>query len=288
MQGHLFAPILKIVTDTMARDSLLNSACLEFFDFIKREQVKPLMGHLVENYRETLKEITYVDIFVDIIHLYDTTNGFASSLGDSFPDTEEGTPKRPETGRGNRWDSGIKDLDTEEEAYFNTSDDEEESTVTVALNRPQRNGASPASKPLVDYNSDEDNDGMDADMSAGILPSNGNTPDSTAPKDSDDEVILTPTSSAAPSPSAPPERLSEKRRREEDDEDELGKLAHHKRRNSSSSVSSNNSSVLRRKKSFNNGSNSSAGNASKPNKIAISLSPAIKLGGEKGGEENGS
>jgi len=288
MQGHLFAPILKIVTETMARDSLLNSACLEFFDFIKREQVKPLMGHLVENYRETLEGITYVEIFSDIIHLYDTTNGFASSMVETFPDTEEDTPKRPETGRGNRWDSGIKDLDTEEEAYFNTSDDEDDASGTSAPNRAQRNGASPASKPLVDYNSDEENDGMDADMSAGILPSNGNTPDSTVPKDSDGEVLLTPTSSAAPSPSGPPERLSEKRRREEDDEDELNKLAYHKRRNSSSSIASNSSSVLRRKKSFSNGTSSSAGNNGKPNKIAISLSPAIKLGGEKGGEENGS
>ena len=272
----------------MARDSLLNSACLEFFDFIKREQVKPLMSHLVENYRETLTRITYVDVFSDILHLYDTTNGFASSLVDSFHDTEEDTPKRAESGRGNRWDSGIKDLDTEEEAYFNTSDDEDEAEATSAPNRVQRNGASPASKPLVDYNSDEENDVMDANMSAGILPSNGNTPDSAVAKDSDDEVLLTPTSSAAPSPGGPPERLSEKRRREEDDEDELGKLAQHKRRNSSSSVSSNSSSVLRRKKSFSNGPNNHAGNAGKSNKIAISLSPAIKLGGEKGGEENGS
>jgi len=246
------------------------------------------MAHLVENYRETLKGITYVEIFADMIHLYDTTSGFAASQGESFADTEEDTPKRPGTGRGNRWDSGIKDLDNEEEAYFNTSDDEDEPSGTQQPIRTLRNGVSVVSKPLVDYNSDEDNDTMDADMSAGILPSNGNTPGSAGPNDSDEEVVLTPKSSAAPSPGGPPERLSEKRRREEDDEDELGKLAQHKRRNSSSSIASNSSSVLRRKKSFSNGTNSSAGNNGKPNKIAISLSPAIKLGGEKGGEENGS
>ena len=48
----------------------------------------------------------------------------APSLETSFLDTEEDMPKRPETGRGNRWLTGLKDLDAQEEEYFNTSDDE--------------------------------------------------------------------------------------------------------------------------------------------------------------------
>jgi hypothetical protein len=44
--------------------------------------------------------------------------------------------QRPETGRGSRWESVIKDLTEPEEEYFNTTDD--------------------LSKPLVDYASDED------------------------------------------------------------------------------------------------------------------------------------
>ena len=281
MQEHLFEPILNIVVETMPRDNLLNSACLEFFDFIKREGVKTLISHLVENYREKMKTITYVDTFSYFILRYDQLQGLAPNIETSFLDTEEDTPKRPETGRNNRWE-GIKDLDAAEEEYFNTSDDEDETHSKSPSGRSSMNGASPL-KPLVDYPSDEETENMDTDTAAATLATKANSTGSTM-FNTDKNRILTPASSTAPTP---PERLSEKRRREEDDEDELGKLAHHKRRNSSSSVGSNTSGILRRKKSFTNNAHGS-GAASKPNKIAISLSPAIKTGGEHtGGDENG-
>jgi protein phosphatase 4 regulatory subunit 3 len=279
-QGKLFGPVLDLLIETMPRDNLLNSACLEFFDFIKRENIKNLITHLVENYREKLKEITYVDIFSNFIVRYDQTAGFAPSVETSFLDTEEDTPKRPETGRGNRWNSGLKGLDAAEEEYFNTSDDEDDTKGKASSNRA--NGASPASKPLVDYTSDEENENMGTDITVGILAKDSNTPESSTSKDSSN-VVLTPTSSSAASP---PERLSEKRRREEDEDDDMSKLAQQSKRRSS--VTSNSSSVLRRKKSFNNSPHGS-GSGGKGNKIAISLSPAIKTGGEgTGGGETGS
>lgn len=277
MQEQLFEPILNIVVETMPRDNLLNSACLEFFDFIKREDIKPLIVHLVEHYRDKLTNITYVDTFSHFIDRYDRTQGFAPGMGSSIVDTEEDTPQRPDAGRGDRWDSGVRDLDATEEEYFNTSDDEED--VANKQTEGLTNGAGP--KPLVDYPSDEETEAMDAELSVGVLPANGDTPESSASGGTENGIVLTPTSSTGPSP---PERLSEKRRREEDDDDELGKLAQqHKRRNSSISVGSNTSSILRRKKSFTNGSN---GVTAKPGKIAISLSPAIKTGGEGNGGDD--
>lgn len=282
-QGKLFEPILDLVIETMPRDNLLNSACLEFFDFIKRENIKNIISHLVENYRDKLKAITYVDIFSNFIMRYDQTSGFAPSLETSFLDTEDEGPKRPETGRGNRWESGIKDLDAAEEEYFNTSDDEDEAAGKASSSRRSAvNGASPL-KPLVDYNSDEENENMETDLSAGIRGADENTPLSS--KNSDNGIVLTLTSSTGPSP---PEKLAEKRRREDEDEDEITKLSSNKRR-SSSSAGSNTSSVLRRKKSFTNSSQGGGGNGGKPQKIAISFSPAIKTGGESpGGGGNGS
>ncbi|TVY24469.1 Uncharacterized protein LHYA1_G007242 [Lachnellula hyalina] len=269
-QGKLFEPILNLIVETMPRDNLLNSACLEFFDFIKREHIKIIISHLVENYRDKMEDITYVDTFQNFILRYDQTQGFAPNLETSFLDTEEDTPKR-ET-RGSRWEHGIKDLDATEEEYFNTSDDEDD--VGKATSRPSINGASPISKPLVDYPSDEENDIMDTD--AGAV--EAKTPQASPSKHRYNRSPI----SAVPSP---PERLSEKRRREEDEEDEIGKLSQPKRRNSSSSVESNTSNMLRRKKSF--ASHGGGGSGSKPNKIAISLSPAIKTGGEaNGGEDN--
>ncbi|KAM3084205.1 Platinum sensitivity protein [Clarireedia jacksonii] len=276
IQDRLFEPIIDIVIETMPRDNLLNSACLEFFEFIKNHSIKVLMSHLVENYREKFESITYVETFRAYVQRYDGSHGFTSSET-SFLDTEEESPRRPEAGRGGRWSASIKDLDETEEEYFNTSDDEEEKGQTSG---PATNGASPSSKPLVDYNSDEENENSE-DLLAGIEPertSRSPSPRSSISKDSSgDDIIMTPTSSTT----GPLERLSEKRRREDEEDDEMGKLSQHKRRTSPSSVGSN--SVLRRKKGFNN---VREGNSGSKNKIAISLSPAIKTGGDSPGGSN--
>jgi len=285
-QGRLFEPILNLIVETMPRDNLLNSAALEFFDFIKRENMKTVISHLVENYRDKLKEITYVDIFHNFILRYEQTQGFASES--SFLDTEEDTPRRPETGRGNRWDTGVKDLDAQEEEYFNTSDNEDEDDGS-GKGQPIRNsinGASPLSKPLVDYPSDEESENMETDISAGIFDEVSENTENTPPravKGAEVRIAARPISPVVPSP---PEKLSEKRRREEEDEDEMSKLSQPKRRNSTSSAASNTSSVLRRKKSFNSSPHGN-GSSGKTNKIAISLSPAIKTGGEGTGGEDG-
>jgi protein phosphatase-4 regulatory subunit 3 len=272
MQEHLFEPILNTVYETMPRDNLLNSACLEFFEFIRRENVKILISHLVENYREKIKDITYVDTFSTLILRYDQTQGYSGNMETSFLDTEEDTPGRSQVGGGRRW-QGMKDLDPTEEEYFNTSDDEDENHLKSPSNRASVNGASPLSKPLVDYPSDEENESVDTDLSASIQLDEKETRKAES-KVGDENAA--PNVTIAP---APPERLSEKRRREDDDEDELGKLSQSKRRNSASSVNSiasNNSNHLRRKKSF----NTRDANGTAPKKIAISLSPAIKSGGE--------
>jgi protein phosphatase-4 regulatory subunit 3 len=39
----LFEPILNLLIETMPRDNLLNSACLEFFEFIRRVSI-PAVG----------------------------------------------------------------------------------------------------------------------------------------------------------------------------------------------------------------------------------------------------
>lgn len=288
MQEHLFEPILDVVYETMPRDNLLNSACLEFFDFIKRESVRALINHLVEDYREKLKGIVYVDTFSSLISKYDQMQGYPANMDTSFIDTEEDTPGRSQVSGGRRW-QGVKDLDATEEEYFNTSDDEDERPEApgkMAESRAAINGASPVSKPLVDYQSDEEGEMMDTEIPTGILPDKVKTEGAVKAKNEATD------GAPSPGPTPPLERLSEKRRREEDEEDELGKLSHQqpKRRSSAgsassvSSVSSTTSNSIRRKKSFNNARD---GNATTPRKIAITLAPAIKSGGEGSkGDEN--
>ncbi|EPS45663.1 hypothetical protein H072_362 [Dactylellina haptotyla CBS 200.50] len=175
IKNKLLEPILNIVIDTMPKDNLLNSACLEFFEFIKREGIKLLINHLVENYREKLQEITYVDTFSQLIikydQLHDTTLPYSA---------DEDAANRNAINGGKRWD-GLKDLDAAEEEYFNGSDDDEEVEYSAAENigkRIKTGGKTPTAgaaakgspvgsvKSLVDY-PDDDEDAMDTEEGNG-------------------------------------------------------------------------------------------------------------------------
>jgi len=241
----------------MPRDNLLNSACLELFEFIKRENMKDLTLHLVEKYRDRLEKITYVDTFRQVIDKYEKYMA-PPPESISFTSVETEAPNRVlVNGGGQRW-QGLKDTDAEEEAYFNGSDNEDEDQFTTGP-KPVPNGASPL-KPLVDYPEDDD-DNMD------ILAQD------TSP-DQPRETIESPTP-VREQPQPLSERLSEKRRREEDEEDELTKLTTQTKRRSSSigsatSSVSTHSQTLRRKKSI------SSGKDGPPKKISIAL--AVKSG----------
>lgn len=278
MQKNHFAPILNIVYETMPRDNLLNSACLELFEYIKRENIKQLIEHLVETFRSKLEEITYVDTFGQLVQRYKNMKGFNADADNTlFSNDSMSTPNRTPTVNGNQRWQGVKEMDAAEEAYFNTSDDEDEPLPKSVLTKAGKmNGVtfSPMLKSLVDY-PDDDEDSMD-----------------TTPPE---PVDISTKSELEPSPmlqTPPPERLSEKRRREEDnDEDELGKLSSTKRRNSGSSVSSTGSvaghNTLKRKKGFKNDRDSPT-NAPSTKKIEISLS-AKKTASEAGskGDDGG-
>ncbi|KAI1002863.1 Uncharacterized protein K3495_g5341 [Podosphaera aphanis] len=263
MQGNLLEPILDLVLETMPRDTLLNSAALELFTFIGKEKINSLIIHLVENYRDKLARVTCVDTFSYLITRYDGTQGFTLTL----TDIEEEAPKRPRLCRGGRWESGIKDLDAQEEEYFNTSDEEED----IKQNSPSRNFASLASsptKPLVDYLSDEEDETTDSNESSRVINSDENTPPqrSRSPKFLIRRNFGIPSNLFRPTP----EKLSEKRRREADEVDELDKLSQaNKRRNSPIGAANG---LLRRKKSFQNSSDAQ----SPKTKIAISISPTLK------------
>ena len=169
IQYRLFEPIMAIVEETQPRDNLLNSACLDLFEYIRREGVKQLIVHLVENYRERLERLTYVGLFQMLVQRYDqmqagyvpsTVNGVDDG---SFTTQEAGTPRGLVNGRAAF--SGLREMDNDEEAYFDDIEEDEETALPtkakVGLGLPNGTGASPAKPPLVNYPEDEDEDAMD-------------------------------------------------------------------------------------------------------------------------------
>ncbi|KAL8659231.1 MAG: hypothetical protein Q9202_007226 [Teloschistes flavicans] len=281
MTGNfLFEPILDVVYATMPRDNLLNSVCLELFEFIKRENIKQVIVHVVENYREKLEAIDYVDTFQTLVLRYEQMQGYNPEDDTTlFSQNADGTPNRGSVNGNNRW-QGVREMDAAEEAYFNTSDDEDElASKRVPTKRPSLvNGAPTLARSLVDY-SDDDEEPMDVDSQV---------TEAKADRVSMPSVEAR-SGSRLPVPSTPPpEKLSEKRRREEDDEeDELGKLSTSKRRSSSVSstssgisTGSNSGNVLRRKKGFNSSNNNNNNHNNKEStgshdKIKISLSGKV-------------
>ncbi|WAO85174.1 SMK-1 domain-containing protein [Fusarium falciforme] len=268
-EKQVLGPILDVLIETMPRDNLLGSASLEFFEFIKKENVKDLIKHLVVNYRERLLGLSSMPTFRDIILRYDQTQGYTSNM-DYFLEGEDEIGRRPQP---TRLMEQIN-VEQEQEEYWATSDpEEEEDSQNKDLEKAPSTNGSTASKPLVDYASDEETD-ENVDPQASESQSDVASDAVGSPIDSSLGVV------------PPLERLSEKRRREEDeDEDELGKLLHNKRRNSSGSVGSGSGAshgVLRRRKSFNAGPTSGNG----PKKIAISLSSALRTGSGPGSNED--
>jgi protein phosphatase-4 regulatory subunit 3 len=275
IQHQLFEPILKILFATMPRDNLLNSACLELFEFIKRENIKMLVQHLVETYRERLQEITYVDTFQNLILRYDQMHEPVTTqeLEHSFTSVDSDTPARHHAMvNGGKWGHGIKEVDADEEAYFNAGSDEEDEAA-IGTGKPGMNGASPV-RPLVNY-PDDDADEDDMDILATGTPTSAQKLSSTAQTEDEN------TSPKGAAVGSPPERISEKRRREEDEEDELlasiSTSTGPKRRASTASNTSTGSlrSLRRKSPNVNSGKDSSG-----PKKISLAL--PLKSGGEGG------
>lgn len=258
-EKKILSPLLEVAIETMSKDNLLSSACLELFEYIKKENVKELIKFLIANHRDQLTSLSYLATFRELILRFDQTRGYTANM-DYFIDGEEEIGRKPPPNA--RMMEHIT-VDPQQEEYWNTSDpeDEEEEHIKPAGKTLGSNGPPTPSRPLVDYPSDEEADeSQDSDSQSKDSSSEGAVPS----QDPDSPLV------------GPPERLSEKRRREEDEDDELGKLMHNKRRNSSSSESNSaaSSRMTPRRKSFTAGS----GNGT-PKKIAISLSPALKSGG---------
>lgn len=286
---QVLGPILDVLLRTLPRDNLLSSACLELFMLVNKENIKELIKQMVENYREKVMALAYMDIFNEILNRYDQTQGFTTNIDPYFESEDELGRGRPANvaGAGARGMMEHLAVDQAQEDYWNTSDDEEdlagsgqepseeELRRTLGIMAADRS----PSKPLVEYNSDEEADEADGVARAAggdtvmtpadttttpTLPSTGDaqpttttatttttttTPSPTTPTHQTNGTPPTSSSSsssssataaaAAAAAAAPPERLSEKRRREEDEEDDALDKLTQHKRRNSSSAAAN-------------------------------------------------
>ncbi|KAI1185691.1 DUF625-domain-containing protein, partial [Nemania serpens] len=268
-EKRVIEPVLDLLIKTLPRDNLISSACLEFFEYIKKENIKELVKYLVENCREKLQSLSYMELFNALILRYDQTSGFTANM-EYFLESEGDASRDRRRNRPPPHRNPMEHLTMDEtpEEYWNTSDDEEDLQIRPGDRVVPANGESPGARLLVDYASDEE---LDDNIEAGAISGDEDKSEDTAQQAGENSMVAVP----------PPERLSEKRRREEDEEDNLSKMVQHKRRNSTSSgvnVSGTPPSSLRKRKIMAGARDSGGGSK----KIAISLSSTTR-GGEQGG-----
>ncbi|CAG8561644.1 31601_t:CDS:10 [Gigaspora margarita] len=166
VRNNLFDPIIRVFMETKGRDNLLNSAFLELFDFIRKDNIKYLITHIMERHGEQLLKIDYVDTFQLLQLRYEQNKEILIGSDKSPGESSQSQSNIRQKGREG-WSSGIGDED--EDAYFNTSDEEDNISntsgecskiVTSKQDVESKEGSisEDESKPSVDSKDDSKND----------------------------------------------------------------------------------------------------------------------------------
>ncbi|KAJ1678567.1 Platinum sensitivity protein, partial [Spiromyces aspiralis] len=119
--------VVELFDEVVGRNNLINSACLELFQFILRENLKPLVAHLVKHYAKRYQGLTYTSVFKDLAFLHDQNeneaNALQSNAASAFGAGRDGEEEAKAAGGGGVWSN--RKVDADEEAYFDAADDED-------------------------------------------------------------------------------------------------------------------------------------------------------------------
>ncbi|CAF4757292.1 unnamed protein product, partial [Rotaria sp. Silwood1] len=134
VRNNLFAPIVDAFKSNKRRYNLLNSALIELFEFIRHEDIKILINYFVENFYSDFENVTYVKTFHDLKLRYDAHRDRRERmLNDNSPigssrlhDNLNNSHLLPiqHFHQSQRLRKDERDLDAEEENWFNDDGDE--------------------------------------------------------------------------------------------------------------------------------------------------------------------
>lgn len=127
MKGNLFAPVIDAFVKNNGRYNLLDSAIIELFEFIKMEDIKTLCTHVVENYGKRLEDIGYVQTFKSLKSRYDQHQ-------DKLEREKNSLEIVPSILRNSRYRRDQRQMDADEEMWFNEDDNFDESETEPPSN----------------------------------------------------------------------------------------------------------------------------------------------------------
>ncbi|VDP83618.1 unnamed protein product [Echinostoma caproni] len=127
IKNNLFRPVIKLFVVNGHRYNLVDSAIIEMFDHIRTEEITSLITHVVENFWDILKTVTYVPTFIDFKRTYDHTHR------PSRP-TMVGSVGQPGTmdvlslvnAASSRFQRDPRSLEHEEERWFDQDEEEDD------------------------------------------------------------------------------------------------------------------------------------------------------------------
>ncbi|KAI8816270.1 component of IIS longevity pathway SMK-1-domain-containing protein [Fimicolochytrium jonesii] len=115
LEKNVMGHIMRLFIEVKHKSNLLNSACLEIFDYLVKENPKPLVANVVTNFRDELAGVTYVRTCQALILRYEQNIA---------PPPPEDTPEDARPLTTHRRDGWTR-IDEDEDAYFNGSDDDD-------------------------------------------------------------------------------------------------------------------------------------------------------------------
>ncbi|KAF1799349.1 component of IIS longevity pathway SMK-1-domain-containing protein [Mucor lusitanicus] len=173
IKNNIFEATIRVLLDTKGQDCLLNSACLDLLEFIRKENIKMLVNHLVTQFGTVLDTITYITTCQQLREKHKENMNTAASGDDKMDQEAVSSDKTEKKDNHDGWASSTVDYDEEE--YFNGSDEEDTSSATQI---PPKSDTAKVKTPLVNYEDDEDED---EDLSAKEKPTEGKEKEKSEP-----------------------------------------------------------------------------------------------------------
>ncbi|XP_065487712.1 serine/threonine-protein phosphatase 4 regulatory subunit 3B isoform X3 [Caloenas nicobarica] len=127
-KGNLFEPVINALLDNGTRYNLLNSAVIELFEFIRVEDIKSLIAHIVENFYNALESIEYVQTFKGLKTKYEQEKDRQTQKLSSVPSIL----------RSNRFRRDARALEEDEEMWFNEDEEEEGEAVVPPVEKSKQ------------------------------------------------------------------------------------------------------------------------------------------------------
>merc|ERR1712226_439069 len=144
VKNDSFKPIVDLFKKNGDTYNLLNSAIIEMFEFIRKENIKSLLKYVTEKFEADLRHITYVDTFEGLWAQYEKNAEFSGGANTAMQHEETATSK-------------AQDADAEE-MYFDRDDEESAGNAENDVLFTDVNATLQSTGGLVAYDDDDSNE----------------------------------------------------------------------------------------------------------------------------------